>query len=109
MIPLSRAVGPPDNREPITDPPKDGFAGANNQRNGAATISAFQRFSLSVFSTSAFTLIELIVVMLIIAALVALVLTATANVFERAKKVQAKNDVTQIVTAVNGFYTEYGR
>jgi type II secretory pathway pseudopilin PulG len=27
----------------------------------------------------------------------------------QAKKTQAKNDVTQIVTAVNAFYTEYGK
>src|SRR5205814_6079121 len=70
MIPLSRAVGPPDNREPITD-------------NCAK-------------SASAFTLIEMIVVMLIIATLAAALLTAGFNTFERARKVQAKNDVTQI-------------
>src|SRR5690349_4531812 len=34
---------------------------------------------------------------------------AVQSVLERAKKVQAKNDLTQIVTAVNAFYTEYGR
>ena len=83
MIPLSRAVGPPDNREPITD-------------NCAK-------------SASAFTLIEMIVVMLIIATLAALITTAGFNTFERARKVQAKNDVTQIATAINAFYTEYGR
>src|SRR5204863_259322 len=31
------------------------------------------------------------------------------GVLERAKKLQAKNDLTQIVTAVNAFYTEYGK
>src|SRR4051812_26778139 len=31
------------------------------------------------------------------------------GVLDRTKKVQAKNDLTQIVTAVNAFYTEYGR
>ena len=76
---------------------------------GAATISAFQRFSLSVFSTSAFTLIEMIVVMLIIATLTALFMGAATSVFDRARKTQAKNDVIQIATAVNAFYTEYGR
>ena len=84
---------PPDNREPITDPPKDGFAVANNRAKGA----------------SAFTLIEMIVVMLIIATLAALLTTAGSKTFERARTVQAKNDVTQIVTAINAFYTEYGR
>ena len=83
MIPLSRAVGPPDNREPITD-------------NCAK-------------SASAFTLIELTVVMLIIATLAALLMTGASGAFERARKTQAKNDVTQIVTAVNAFYTEYGK
>jgi prepilin-type N-terminal cleavage/methylation domain-containing protein len=66
-------------------------------------------FSLSVFSTSAFTLIEMIVVMLIIATLAALVTTAGSNMFDRARKVQAKNDVTQLVTAISAFYTEYGK
>src|SRR5438874_9817054 len=83
MIPLSRPVGPRDNREPRTD----------NCAKGAP----------------AFTLIEMIVVMLIIATLAALVTTAGSSVFERARKVQAKNDVTQIANAINAFYTEYGR
>ena len=87
------SVGPPDNRQRITDPPKDGFAVANNRAKGA----------------SAFTLIEMIVVMLIIATLTALFMGAATNVFDRARRTQAKNDVIQIATAVNAFYTEYGR
>src|SRR5438067_5361311 len=83
MIPLSRAAGPPDSREPRTD----------NCAKGAR----------------AFTLIELTVVMLIIATLAALLMTGASGAFERARKTQAKNDVTQIVTAVNAFYTEYGK
>src|SRR5438477_6294946 len=104
---------------PRTDPPKDGFAVANNR-----AIDAFQRFNRSPTSdlrprwldvadrrrrlTSAFTLIEMIVVMLIIATLAALFMGAATSVFDRARKVQAKNDVVQIVNAVNAFYTEYG-
>jgi len=57
----------------------------------------------------AFTLIELLVVIAIIAVLLGLVFPVFQGVLERAKKVQAKNDLTQIVTAVNAFYTEYGR
>jgi len=56
-----------------------------------------------------FTLIELLVVIAIIAILLGLVFPVFQGVQERAKKVQAKNDLTQIVTAVNAFYTEYGR
>jgi prepilin-type N-terminal cleavage/methylation domain-containing protein len=75
---------------------------------------AFQRFSRSRTSdlrplASAFTLIELTVVMLIIATLAALLMTGASGAFERARKTQAKNDVIQIATAVNAFYTEYGR
>ena len=55
-----------------------------------------------------FTLIELTVVMLIIIILMALVFTGAQGMIDRAKKTQAKNDLTQIVTAVNAFYTEYG-
>lgn len=29
--------------------------------------------------------------------------------FDRARKVQAKNDLTQLVTAISAFYTEYGQ
>src|SRR5205823_13331448 len=60
-------------------------------------------------SQSAFTLIEMIVVMLIIATLTALFMGAAGSVFDRARRTQAKNDVIQIATAVNAFYTEYGR
>src|SRR5438270_8922225 len=85
MNPLSHAVGPPDNREPITDN------------------------SVARRARAAFTLIEMIVVMLIIATLAALLMTGASGAFERARKTQAKNDVIQIATAVNAFYTEYGR
>jgi prepilin-type N-terminal cleavage/methylation domain-containing protein len=57
----------------------------------------------------AFTLLELLVVIAVIAVLAGLLFPAVQSVLERAKKVQAKNDLTQIVTAVNAFYTEYGR
>src|SRR5713101_1845697 len=57
----------------------------------------------------AFTVIELLVVILIIGILVGFSFPAFQGVLERAKKVQAKNDVTQIVTAVNAFYTDYGK
>jgi prepilin-type N-terminal cleavage/methylation domain-containing protein len=56
-----------------------------------------------------FTLLELLVVIAIIAILLGLVFPVFQGVLERAKKVQVKNDLTQIVTAVNAFYTEYGR
>src|SRR5438309_8622097 len=56
-----------------------------------------------------FTLIELLVVIAIIAALLGLAFPVFQGVLDRARKLQAKNDVTQIVTAVNAFYTEYGR
>jgi|SRR5882724_8117677 len=56
-----------------------------------------------------FTLIELLVVIAIIAALLGLAFPVFQGVLDRARNVQAKNDVTQIVTAVNAFYTEYGK
>ena len=58
---------------------------------------------------SAFTLVELLVVIAIIAVLSGLAFPVISGVMERAKKVQAKNDAVQIVTAVNAFYTEYGQ
>jgi prepilin-type N-terminal cleavage/methylation domain-containing protein len=59
--------------------------------------------------SSAFTLIELLVVMAIIAILIGLLFPAFRAVQNQAKQTQAKNDLTQIVNAVNAFYTDYGR
>lgn len=59
--------------------------------------------------SSAFTLIELLVVIAIIAILIGLLFPAFRAVQNQAKQTQAKNDVTQIVNAVNAYYTDYGR
>ncbi|MEY2479894.1 MAG: hypothetical protein QOI04_821 [Verrucomicrobiota bacterium] len=56
-----------------------------------------------------FTLIELLVVITIIVILMGLLFPAFRGVQDQAKRTQAKNDLTQIVTAVNAFYTEYGK
>jgi prepilin-type N-terminal cleavage/methylation domain-containing protein len=58
---------------------------------------------------SGFTLLELLIVIAIIAILAGLLFPAFMGAQKAAKKTQAKNDLTQIVTAVNGFYTEYGK
>lgn len=60
-------------------------------------------------NTRAFTLIELLVVIAIIAVLIGLAFPAFRGIQDQAKKTVAKNDLTQIVVAVNAFYTEYGR
>jgi len=57
----------------------------------------------------AFTLIELLVVIAIIAILVGLLFPAFRAVQRQARETQAKNDLTQIVNAVNAFYTDYGK
>ena len=57
----------------------------------------------------AFTLMELLVVISIVAVLMGLAFPAFQGVQNAARKTQAKNDLVQIVTAVNAFYTEYGR
>ncbi|HEY4284987.1 MAG TPA: prepilin-type N-terminal cleavage/methylation domain-containing protein [Chthoniobacterales bacterium] len=56
----------------------------------------------------AFTLIELLIVITIIAVLLGLLFPAFQGVQDRARKTQAKNDLAQIITAVNAFYTEFG-
>jgi prepilin-type N-terminal cleavage/methylation domain-containing protein len=58
---------------------------------------------------SAFTLIELLVVIAIIAILIGLLFPAFRAVQDQAKRTQAKNDLTQIVNAVNAYYTDYGK
>lgn len=57
----------------------------------------------------AFTLIELLIVITVIVILMGLLFPAFRGVQDQAKKTQAKNDLIQIVTAVNAFYTEYGK
>lgn len=57
----------------------------------------------------AFTLIELLVVIAIIIILAGLLFPAFQAVQNQAKRTQAKNDLTQIVNAVNAYYTEYGK
>jgi prepilin-type N-terminal cleavage/methylation domain-containing protein len=73
------------------------------ERAGANESNALQR------QREAFTLIELLVVIAIIAVLIGLLFPAFRAVQNQAKQTQAKNDLTQIVTAVNAFYTDYGR
>ena len=57
----------------------------------------------------AFTLIELLVVISIIIILMGLLFPAFRGVQDQAKRTQAKNDLSQLVTAVNAYYTEYGK
>ena len=57
----------------------------------------------------AFTLIELLVVIAIIAILIGLLFPAFRAVQDQARRTQAKNDLTQIVNAVNAYYTDYGK
>jgi prepilin-type N-terminal cleavage/methylation domain-containing protein len=59
--------------------------------------------------TRAFTLIELLVVIAIIIILAGLLIPAYNAVQSQAKRTQAKNDLTQIITAVTAYYTEYGK
>ena len=80
----------------------------------AATIhleprTARQSLALPKTADHAFTLIELLVVIVIIAVLMGISFPVFQSIQNQAKKTQAKNDVTQIVTAVNAFYTEYGK
>src|SRR5438309_929452 len=65
--------------------------------------------SLAPTDENGFTLIELLIVIGIIAILIGLLFPAFKGVQDQAKRTQAKNDLTQIVTAVNAFYTEYGK
>ena len=73
--------------------------------SGTSKFSTYKRSA----DSQAFTLIELTVVILTIAILMGLVFTAGQGVLNRSRKVQATNDATQIVTAVNAYYTEYGK
>src|SRR5438309_11253393 len=65
--------------------------------------------SLAPTDENGFTLIELLIVISIIVILAGLLFPAFRGVQDQAKRTQAKNDLTQIVTAANAFYTEYGK
>ena len=60
-------------------------------------------------SPQGFTIAELMVVVAIIVILMSLLFPAVQGALEAAKKAQAKNDVTQIATAIVAYDTEYGR
>jgi prepilin-type N-terminal cleavage/methylation domain-containing protein len=84
-----------------TPPPqKFAIAGARSPAREARALPGTNR---------AFTLIELLVVIAIIAILVGLLFPAFRAVQNQARQTQAKNDLTQIVNAVNAFYTDYGK
>lgn len=57
----------------------------------------------------AFTLIELLTVIAVIAILMGLLFPAIAIVREQMRRAQATNDITNIVTAVKQFQTEYSK
>jgi prepilin-type N-terminal cleavage/methylation domain-containing protein len=57
----------------------------------------------------AFTLIELLVVIAVIAILMGLLFPVANTVREQMRKAQARNDLSNIVTAVKHFQTDYGK
>ncbi len=71
--------------------------------------SAVAETAMKNSSRHAFTLIELLVVITIIIVLMGLLFPAFRGAQDQAKRVQAKNDESQIVTAVNAYYTDYGK
>ncbi len=58
---------------------------------------------------SAFTLTEMLVVVMIIAVLMGLAFPVIQSAQNQTRRAQARNDLMQIVTAVNAYYAEYGR
>ena len=60
-------------------------------------------------SARAFTLIELLVVIAIIGILAALLLPVLAHVKEKAREKQAQLEISEIVQAINSYYSTYSR
>jgi prepilin-type N-terminal cleavage/methylation domain-containing protein len=86
------------------------IVGRPRRRTLVCSRSAFHRNALQEWrSLRAFTLIELLVVIAIIIILAGLLYPAYQAAQNQAKRTQAKNDLTQIVNAVNAYYTEYGK
>ncbi len=63
----------------------------------------------TVTSRRAFTLIELLVVITIISMLASLISTAVMKVMDNAQRVRAHAALSDIVTAVNNYHSEYNR
>ena len=57
----------------------------------------------------AFTLVELLVVIVIIAILMSILIPVVNGVINQAHNTQARNDIHQFITAVKGYYTDYGK
>jgi prepilin-type N-terminal cleavage/methylation domain-containing protein len=85
------------------------IVGCPPRRTLVGSSSAFHRNALQKGRRGAFTLIELLVVIAIIAILIGLLFPAFRAVQNQARQTQAKNDLTQIVNAVNAYYTDYGK
>lgn len=64
---------------------------------------------MKIHSRRAFTLLELLVVISIIAVLAGILLPVGSGVLERAKKVDAKVTMTNAITAIKAYQTEYGQ
>ena len=52
---------------------------------------------------------ELLIVIAMIAILIGIAYPSFISILEKARKTQAANEEQQIVTAVNGYYTDYGK
>jgi prepilin-type N-terminal cleavage/methylation domain-containing protein len=81
------------------------FAEGRTRRGG----SLVTRHLVRRCEPNGYTLIELLVVISIIIILIGLLFPAFRGVQDQANRAQAKNDLTQIVTAVNAYYVEYGK
>jgi len=74
-----------------------------------ARSARWTHFCCMIRSSRGFTLIELLIVIAIIGILMALLFPAVGSAIDAARRAQAKNDVTQIATAITAYETEYGR
>ena len=101
---LSQTLSPAFHKMEPPGRERHGRAARSGERAGANESNALQQGG-----ECAFTLIELLVVIAIIAILIGLLFPAFRAVQDQAKRTQAKNDLTQIVNAVNAYYTDYGK